>query len=54
MVYAVKCMKMDKEQITFLKKNFLYIKSLNHPNIIKYKSMYLDLPKHTCYLVMDF
>ena len=53
-VYAVKCMQMDEEQILFLKKNFLFIKSLNHPNIIRYRRMFLDLPKRSCYLVMDF
>ena len=53
-VYAVKSMEMDEEHILFLKKNFKIIRALNHPNIIKYRAMYLDLPKHTCYLVMDY
>lgn len=43
---------MDEEHILFLKKNFKYIRSLNHENIIKYEHMYLDLHKHICYLVM--
>ena len=30
------------------------IRALDHPNIIKYRSMYMDLRKNKCYLVMDF
>ena len=45
---------MDEEHILFLKKNFKTIRALDHPNIIKYRAMYLDLRKHTCYLVMDY
>ena len=52
--YAVKCMEMEQEHILFLKKNFIEIKALDHPNIVKYQKMFLDLRKHTCYLVMDF
>ena len=47
-------MEMDEEHILFLKKNFKQIRGLDHPNIIQYKAMYLDLRKHTCYLVMDY
>lgn len=47
-------MEMDEEQILFLKKNFRSIRKLDHPNIIKYQAMYLDLKKHTCFLVMDY
>ena len=47
-------MMMDDEQIYFLKKNFMAIKGLNHPGVIKYKALYLDLCKHICYLVMEY
>lgn len=45
---------MEDEQIMFLKNNFKYIKSLSHPNIIRYHVMYLDNRKKTCYLIMDY
>lgn len=45
---------MDDEHILFLKKNFKEIRKLNHIHIVKYKAMYLNLHKHTCYLVMDY
>lgn len=38
----------------FLKANFKYIKSLQHPNIIRYHVMYMDNRKKTCNLVMDY
>jgi serine/threonine protein kinase len=47
-------MKMDDEHMIFLKKNFRDISSLDHPNIIKYRNMFLDLKNHTCNLVMDY
>lgn len=50
----MKCIDMEEEQIMFLKNNFKYIKSLNHPNIIRYHVMYLDNRKKTCYLIMDY
>lgn len=52
--YAVKSMEMDEEHILFLKNNFKTIRALDHPNIVKYQAMYLDLRKHVCYLVMDY
>ena len=53
-VFAVKSIKMDEEHILFLKTNFKDIYELNHPNIIKYKNMYLDLKNKTSFLVMDY
>lgn len=53
-VCAVKSMKMDEEHIIFLKSNFKLIHRLDHPNIIKYRNMYLDMKNFTCYLVMDY
>lgn len=38
----------------FLKRNFKDIYILDHPNIIKYRNMYLDLKNKICYLVMDY
>ena len=37
-----------------LKKNFTEIKSLNHPHILIYKSIYFELKNARCYLVMDY
>lgn len=51
-MYAVKTMAMDEEHILFLKKNFKVIRNLNHPHIIKYKTIYLDMKNKFCYLVM--
>ena len=53
-IYAVKCMDLNEEHLIFLKKNFKFIRPLEHPNIIKYRALYLDIPKSTCYLVMDY
>ncbi len=47
-------MKMDEEQILFLKSNFKEINALQHPNVIKYRNMYLDLKNKICFLVMDY
>ena len=47
-------MELNEEHCLFLKKNFKYIRNLDHPNIIKYKALYLDLQKRNCYLVMEY
>jgi nitrate reductase gamma subunit len=44
---------MDEEHILELKKNFLSIKQLRHPSIIKYHALYFDLHKGIAYLVME-
>jgi serine/threonine protein kinase len=53
-VFAVKTMMMDEEHILSLKKNFLTVRALQHPNIIKYRAIYLDMKKHLSYLVMEY
>ena len=30
------------------------MQQIDHPNIIKYKALYLDLDKHLAYLVMEY
>ncbi len=45
---------MDEEQINFLKKNFAFIKMIDHPNVLQYKSLYFDLNKHCCHLVTEY
>ena len=47
-------MMMDEEHIPILKSNFLAIRRLKHPNIIKFKALYLDMKKHLSYLVMEY
>ena len=45
---------MDEEHCLGLKKNFINIKALKHANIIRYRALYIDLAKHSAYLVMDY
>lgn len=52
--YAVKSMRMEEEQVLFLKKNFLSITHLYHGNVIKYQGLYLDMKRHTANLVMEY
>ena len=33
----------DDEHVPLLKRNFTSVRELNHPNIVKYKALYLDL-----------
>lgn len=47
-------MMMDEEHIMTIKQNFLNVRKLNHPNIIKFKALYIDMKKHLSYLVMDY
>ena len=30
------------------------MQQLDHPSIVKYKALYLDLEKHLAYLVMEY
>ena len=53
-IYAVKLMKIEEEQRRDLRQNFFLIKSLDHPNIIKYKAVYMDYKKSLAYLVMHY
>lgn len=45
---------MELEHILELKRNFISIKSLRHPSIIKYHALYFDLNKHLAYLIMEY
>jgi hypothetical protein len=47
-------MKIDDEQALMLRKNFWAMKCLNHDNIIKYKTMYLDKKKRKSFLIMQY
>lgn len=53
-IYACKSMMFDDEHVPVLKKNFMDMRQLDHPNIIKYKALYLDLEKHLAHLIMEF
>lgn len=44
----------DDEHVPLLKKNFRDMQQLDHPSIVKYKALYLDLEKHLAYLVMEY
>lgn len=44
----------DDEHVPLLKKNFRDMQHLDHPCIVKYKALYLDLEKHLAYLVMEY
>jgi serine/threonine protein kinase len=52
--YTVKSMRMEEEQVVFLKRNFLSITHLHHCNVIKYQRLYLDMKRHTANLVMEY
>jgi len=54
MEFAVKMSEIEEEHILTLKKSFKAIRSLHHPDIIKYHAMYIAMHKRTCYLVMDY
>lgn len=45
---------MDEEHIMELKQNFLAIRGLDHPNIVKYKAFYIDMRKKLCSIVMEY
>lgn len=53
-IYACKSMMFDDEHVPLLKKNFRDMQQLDHPSIVKYKALYLDLEKHLAYLVMEY
>jgi serine/threonine protein kinase len=44
----------DDEHVPILKKNFMDMRQLNHPNIVQYKALYLDLERHLAHLIMEF
>jgi serine/threonine protein kinase len=53
-VLAVKTITLEREHILHLKKNFLDVKSLSHPHILVYQSIFFELKYARCYLLMDY
>ena len=53
-IFAVKSFKFEDEDIPRLKANFLLQKSLNHPSIIRYEAIYLNMKKYLGWLVMKY
>jgi len=53
-ILAVKTFRFEDEHLPGLKSNFLIMKRLNHPNILKYEALYIDIKKHQGWLVMEF
>lgn len=39
--------------MTLLRYNYMLMRGLSHKNIVKYEALYLDLKKHSCWLVME-
>jgi serine/threonine protein kinase len=44
----------DDEHVPLMERSFTDIRRLDHPNIVRYKALYLDLEKHLAYLVMEY
>ena len=38
----------------FLKKNYLSVRTLKHPNLITYKGLFLENDLRKCYLLMEY
>ena len=51
---AVKTLVLDREHILQFKKNFMQIKSLDHPHILTYKALFFEQQISKCYLVTNF
>lgn len=51
--YAVKSFSIEEENLPALKSNFLVMKNLNHPNIVKYEALYVDTRRRMAWLVME-
>ena len=51
---AVKTIQLDLEHTLYLKQNFIDIKNLKHPNIIRYKAIFFEMKHERCHLVMDY
>jgi calcium-dependent protein kinase len=52
--YAVKKIKLEEEQISSFKKDFITLKELNSPYICKYKGLYFEANGRAAYLVMEY
>lgn len=52
--FAMKSIRLDREHILFLKRNFTEIKQLHHKNVISYHALFLEMGKEQCHLVMDY
>jgi hypothetical protein len=53
-MYALKVIHSDTEHYYYLKRNFVNIIGLDHPNVLKYKAFFFDMLRETCLLVMDY
>lgn len=50
--YAVKKISFELENLRSIKEYFRYVRDIDHPSIIKYKSLYVSLNLRKAYLVM--
>ncbi len=53
-LFAVKTCTLDAERVMELKKNFIDIKKLKHPNVLNYKAIFFEMKSESCHLVMDY
>lgn len=56
-VFAVKMSEVEEEHLLYLRKIFnitLSLCLLNHPSILGYYSMYINMKERTCRLVMQY
>jgi serine/threonine protein kinase len=53
-IFAAKSFKFEDEHVPNLKANFILQKSLNHPSIIRYEAIYLNMKKYLGWLVMEY
>jgi serine/threonine protein kinase len=52
-VYAVKKIKLEEEHVLRFRKDYIFLKELNHPSICTYKGLYFEENERLAYLVME-
>ena len=52
-VYAVKISRCDIEHMINIRKSYLFTKKLRHPNIVRYKALYMNSEKRRANIIME-
>lgn len=53
-MFAVKISQVEEEHLLYLRRLFGRLSTLSHPSLITYRTMFINLRRRTCHLVMDY
>lgn len=53
-IFAVKSFQFEDQHLASIRANFVNMKRLDFPHLVRYEALYIDLRKHMAWLVMEY